>query len=55
MPDGSVYKDHIFNKETHLTETAQYVYIARTFTVQYKYMNIHSTMQVHEHKYTTST
>jgi hypothetical protein len=38
MPGGSVYKDHSFNKETHLTKTAQY--IARIFTVQYKYMNI---------------
>jgi hypothetical protein len=50
MPGGSVYKDHTFNKET-----AQY--IARIFTVQYKYMNIQSTIkyinisiiQVHEH------
>jgi ABC-type glutathione transport system ATPase component len=56
MLGGSVYKDHTFNKETaHLTKTAQY--IARIFTVQYKYMNIHSTIQyiyisriqVHEH------
>jgi hypothetical protein len=39
MPGGSVYKDHTFNKVTaHLTKTAQY--IARIFTVQYKYMNI---------------
>jgi hypothetical protein len=35
MPGGSVYKDHTFNKET-----AQY--IARIFTVQYKYMNINT-------------
>jgi hypothetical protein len=39
MSGGSVYKDHTFNKETaHLTKTAQY--IARIFTVQYKYMNV---------------
>jgi exopolysaccharide biosynthesis protein len=48
MPGGSVYKDNTFNKETaHLTKTAQY--IARIFTIKYKYMNIHSTIQVHEH------
>jgi hypothetical protein len=39
MPGGSVYKDHTFKNETaNLTKTAQY--IARIFTVQYKYMNI---------------
>jgi hypothetical protein len=62
MPGGSVYKDHTFNKETaHLTYTAQY--IARIFTVQYKYMNIHSTVhyisistiQVLEHYKTQET
>jgi hypothetical protein len=48
MPGGSVYKDHTFNKETaHLMKTAQD--IARKFTVQYKYMNIHSTIKLHEH------
>jgi hypothetical protein len=41
MPGGNIHKDHTFNKET-----AQY--IARIFTVQYKYMNI-STIQIHEH------
>jgi hypothetical protein len=44
----STSKQHI-----HLTETAQY--IARIFAVQYKYMNIHSTIEVHEHKYNTTT
>jgi hypothetical protein len=44
MPVGSVYKDHTFNKEpAHLTNTANY--ITRIFAVQYKYMNIHSTIQ----------
>jgi hypothetical protein len=33
MPGGSVYKDDTFNKETSQ-------YIARIFTVQYKYKNI---------------
>jgi hypothetical protein len=41
MPDVSVNKDHTFNNETaYLTKTAQYLYIARIVTVQYKYMNI---------------
>jgi hypothetical protein len=62
MPGGSVYKDHTFNSETaHLTKTAQY--IARIFTVQYKYLNIHSrmqyiyisTIQVHEYYKTQET
>jgi hypothetical protein len=48
MPGGRVYKDHTFNKET-----AQYM--TQIFTVQYKYMNIHSTIQLHEHKYNTGT
>jgi hypothetical protein len=48
MPGGNVYKDHTFNKET-----AQY--IAWIFTVQCKYMNIDSTVQVHEHYKTQET
>jgi hypothetical protein len=62
MPSGSVYNDHTFNKEKTPTSyvkvhtshekhictsheiTAQY--IARIFTVQYKYINMHSTIQV---------
>jgi hypothetical protein len=48
MPGGSVYKDRTFNKET-----AQCT--ARIFTVQYMYMNIHSTIQVHEHYKTQET
>jgi hypothetical protein len=39
MSGGSVYKDHTFNKET-----AQY--IAQIFTVQYKYMNVYSTVHI---------
>jgi hypothetical protein len=41
MPGGGVCNDHIFNKKTGQ-------YIARIFTVQYKYMNI-CTIQVHKH------
>jgi hypothetical protein len=57
MPGGSVYNDHTFNKETaHISH--KYSTIHRTnFQVQYKYMNIPSTIQyiyistiqVHEH------
>jgi hypothetical protein len=60
MPGDSVYKNHTFSKETAHTSHETARYIAQIFTVQYKYMNFHSTIkyicistiQVHEH-YTT--
>jgi hypothetical protein len=46
MPGGSIYKDHTFNKETAPTshETAHTSHDIST--VQYKCINIHSTIQV---------
>jgi hypothetical protein len=50
MPGGSVYKDHTFNKETaHLTYTAQYKYMNIYSTIQYIYINTKQ-MNITQHK-----
>jgi hypothetical protein len=57
MLGGSVYKDHIFNKETaYITHENSTIHLTNFHnTIQYKYINIHSAIQVHAHKYNTST